>query len=154
VVEPADHPGAGRTSYWVEEGRVARASGIHLLPAFDEYLVAYRHRDAMLDPAHTARVNNGGGLLAPIVIDAGLVIGLWRRTLSRGSVALEIDLFAPPGQARTRAIAAAAKRYVSSLDLPLGRVDVRSIPGPYAERGKASSARDRRTAPGRARSPS
>ena len=38
----------------------------HLLPAFDEYTVAYRDRSAVIDPGHTQQL--GFGILGPIII--------------------------------------------------------------------------------------
>jgi hypothetical protein len=98
----------------------ARAPAAHLLPAFDEYLVAYRDRDAVLDPAHVKRLNAGGGLLNPCIVVGSRVCGTWRRTLTRDTVTLELDFFARPGP-RTRAlVAAAARRYAAFLGLALG----------------------------------
>ncbi len=87
----------------------------HLVPAFDEYLVAYRDRDAILDPAFARRVNAGGGMLDPCVVVDGQVIGVWRRTLARASVAIAISLFAAAPPRVTRAITAAAARYGAYL---------------------------------------
>ncbi|MCE9576131.1 MAG: winged helix DNA-binding domain-containing protein [Deltaproteobacteria bacterium] len=87
----------------------------YLIPAFDEYLIAYRDRDAILDPAFARRVNAGGGMLDPCVVVDGRVIGVWRRELARASVAVSISLFedAPPRVAR--ALTAAAARYGAYL---------------------------------------
>jgi hypothetical protein len=90
------------------------------LPAFDEYLIAYRVRDASLDPAHVKRVNAGGGLLDPVVVVDGRVIGRWQRTLARSAVAIAIA----PFESRTaravptkRAMVAAARRYAAFVGL-------------------------------------
>jgi hypothetical protein len=113
----ADEVG-GRT-YW----RPARAPaapvavGAHLLPAFDEYLVAYQSREVALDPAHARTVNAGGGMLNPAVVVAGRVLGTWRRTLGRASVAVAVDLFAAPTRAQRAAITDAARRYGAFLGL-------------------------------------
>jgi hypothetical protein len=87
----------------------------HLLPAFDEYLVAYRKRDGLFDPDHAKRLNAGGGMLNPSVILDGRVIGTWRRELARADVAIAMDLFQTPTPKEQRAIARAAKRFGSFL---------------------------------------
>lgn len=89
--------------------------GVHLLPPFDEYLVAYKDRSAILDPKHVARVNAGGGLLAPTILSDGRVIGTWRRALGRTGVTVEHTLFTKPSSATRDAIAAATERYARFL---------------------------------------
>jgi hypothetical protein len=54
-----------------------------LLPAFDEYLVSYKYRDAALNPINTKKVNAGGGILNPAIIINGQVVGTWKRTLKK-----------------------------------------------------------------------
>jgi len=97
----------------------------HLLPAFDEYLVAYRDRVDMLAPEHVRHHNAGGGLLAPTVVLDGRVVGTWRRTLARDAVEVTATLFAPVTKTHHAAIERAAKRYATFLDRPLAlTVDV------------------------------
>ncbi len=73
--------------------RSPTASRAHLLPAFDEYLVAYRDRRAVLDPRFRKNHNAGGGMLAPCLIVDGRVIGTWRRELTATSVVITLDAF-------------------------------------------------------------
>jgi hypothetical protein len=93
------------------------ARGVHLLPAFDEYLVAYRNRDAVLEDRHTKKLNAGGGMLNPAVVQDGRVIGTWRRTLGRQGVAVTMTLFAPASLRLRRELAVAARRYGDFLGL-------------------------------------
>ena len=100
-------------AYWHDKDAVARArsSAAFLLPAFDEYLIAYRDRGAVLDPKYARRLNAGGGMLGPCIVLGGRVAGTWRRTLARGAVEIELDLFEVPAPREHRAIAVAARRY-------------------------------------------
>lgn len=82
----------GRT-YWHAGAQPVRSRRAYMLPPFDEYLVAYRHRDGVLAPVHAKHHNAGGGMLHPCIVLAGNVIGIWRRTLSRGPVDIEMHLF-------------------------------------------------------------
>jgi Winged helix DNA-binding domain len=108
----------GRTYYQAAGAPAAAAPrGIHLLPAFDEYLVGYRDRADVLDPKYGKRVNAGGGMLQPAVVQDGRVIGTWRRTLARDGVSVDLDLFARPGPTLRRALALAARRYAAFLGL-------------------------------------
>ncbi len=96
---------------------IGRSPRVELLPAFDEYLVAYRDRRAMLAAEHAKRINAGGGLLAPTVVVDGRVAGTWRRTLERRAVQLELQLFEPLPARVGRALAVAAARYGAFLGL-------------------------------------
>lgn len=62
-----------------------------LLGAFDTYLLGYRDRDLLLDPAHAKRVNSGGGMIAPTVLVDGRIAGTWRtkRTARQTKVVIE-----------------------------------------------------------------
>lgn len=91
----------------------------HLLPAFDELLIGYRNRDAVLDPRHAARVNPNGGLLAPCVLVGGRVVGTWRRDLARGAVRIAVTPFARLERGARAAIAEAAERYARFVDRAL-----------------------------------
>jgi hypothetical protein len=107
----------GRT-YWRSDVPAGRTrSSAHLLPAFDEYLVAYRNRDAVLDPRRVKRLNAGGGMLDPCIVLDGRVIGTWRRTLGRNTVDIELDLFDRAAQGLHPAITAAAARYGAFVGL-------------------------------------
>lgn len=123
-------------TYWRADEPLAsaRARAAYLLPAFDEYLVAYRGRDAVLDPRHVKRLNAGGGMLGPCVVLDGHVIGTWRRVFARTAVALEIELFEKPTSGEHRAMLAAARRYGVFLGL-----EVSATIGPRAERRSTPS---------------
>jgi hypothetical protein len=89
----------------------------HWVPAFDEYLVAYRDRSAMVLPEHALRVNGGGGMLNPCVLVNGRVVGLWKRALSRTRVHLTAHLFEPLSASEERLVTQAADRYAAFLGL-------------------------------------
>lgn len=77
-----------------------RAEGVVLLPGFDEYLLGYTDRRAVLAPEHADRICPGGnGMFSPTVIDGGQVVGTWRRVGSgarRRIEATPFTAFAPP----------------------------------------------------------
>jgi hypothetical protein len=122
----------GQAHYRADQAPVAcPAHTAWLLPAFDEYLVAYRVRDAALDPRQARRYNAGGGMLNPCVVVDGRVTGTWRRTLARGVVRIELDLFDRPKAWELRAVGVAARRYAEFLGL-----DVTVTPGPAGRRSR------------------
>jgi hypothetical protein len=72
------------------------AARVHLLPGFDEYLLGYGDRSAALAPERSAAVVPGSnGMFKPTVVADGEVVGTWRRTVTRGEVLVEAQLWSP-----------------------------------------------------------
>ena len=87
----------------------------YLLPAFDEYTIAYKNRSAVLDPAYTKLPNYGHGIFNPTIVIDGQVVGTWKRALKKGSLTITPSSFAILKRAETRAISKAASRYAKFL---------------------------------------
>lgn len=104
--------------YWgPPAAETARSSTrAYLLPAFDEYTVAYRHRGALVAPAHSVRAK-GVDLLRPVIVVNGRVVGSWTRARNRSSVRIELSPFTRLGIAARRAVARAAREYGEFLEL-------------------------------------
>ena len=79
--------GAGRSAMWSPRR-------LRLLPMFDNYLLGYRDRTAMLDPARHPQVYVGGIIKAAVVCD-GRVIGIWRLERSARKAAVRVTPFKP-----------------------------------------------------------
>jgi hypothetical protein len=73
----------GRPGYRL--GEVEPQRGVRLLPAFDNYLVGYRDRSAILDPAAQDRIYQGG-MIRPAVLVDGRVAGSWALDRAKGRV--------------------------------------------------------------------
>ena len=92
-----------RGDFWSVSWTPARPSGpvVHLLPSFDEFLVAYKERRE----------------LSPTVLLNGKAIGNWRRTLAKDCVAVETRLSVNLDGAGKRALKAAIDRFATYLGL-------------------------------------
>jgi hypothetical protein len=51
-----------------------------LLPAFDEYIIAYKDRSPVLLPEHHSKAISGNGVFRPVIVANGQVVGLWKKT--------------------------------------------------------------------------
>lgn len=92
---------------------------VHLLPGFDEYLIGYKDRSAVLDAEHAPRIVPGAnGVFRPMVVAAGRVVGTWTRTVKKGAVDISFDCFTRHEASHAQSMAA-AKRYSDFLELPL-----------------------------------
>ena len=59
----------------------AEACGTFLLPGFDEFVLGYGDRSAILDPEHADQIVPGGnGMFRATVVHAGRIVGTWRAT--------------------------------------------------------------------------
>ena len=111
--------------------RAARAAH-HLLPAYDEYTVAYQDRSAIMSSEIAARADSGHGIFYPAVVIDGQIAGTWSRKAQKESVAITCRLFATVDRRQRQALAVAAQRYAKFLGLK----KVQVLPSP--PRGAAS----------------
>ena len=61
-----------------------------LLPYYDEYTVAYADRRAISLRLKSAPFPSRGGILDPVIVCGGQVVGTWKRTLQRDRVAISV----------------------------------------------------------------
>jgi Winged helix DNA-binding domain len=82
----------GEQQYWHGAAVGAGApgpAGAWLLPAFDEYAVAYRDRAVLLG----GREVSHSDLLNPVMVLDGLVVGVWRATVGKTTAAITLAPF-------------------------------------------------------------
>ena len=111
-----------RKTYWFSPSMpaVEKASApAYLLPPFDEYTVAYKDRSAVLAPSNMKQVFTTNGIFNPIMVLDGQVVGTWKRTLGKKSVAVTLSSFNPSKKAGTTAFTRAARRYGAFHGLPV-----------------------------------
>ncbi len=93
---------------------------LYLLPGFDEFVLGYGDRSAVLDPAYADRICPGGnGIFSPTVVIDGRIRGTWKRTLKSKAVAIEAIPFQSFTAVEEAAITAAAQPYGNFLALPI-----------------------------------
>jgi hypothetical protein len=104
----------GRTC-WLSSSTQAvmrRPRAAYLLPAYDEFLVAYKDRTAVLDAAYSGRETNA--IFGPTIVVNGRVVGTWKATFGKHSVVALNPFATLPNPAR-RAVLEAARRYGTFL---------------------------------------
>ena len=106
-------------TYWQAAGsaKTRAARGCHLLPAYDEYTVAYQDRSAIMTSKVAARADSGHGIFHPPVVIDGQVAGTWSRTLQKDSVAITCRLFGRVDRRQRQALETAAQPYAKFLGL-------------------------------------
>ncbi|MBL8153262.1 MAG: AlkZ family DNA glycosylase [Anaerolineae bacterium] len=92
---------------------------IDLLPGFDEFLLGYKDRSAVLDPQFADAICPGGnGVFYPTIVSAGRIIGTWKRALKKKAVEITLQPFRPLRPDERDSLAEAAARYGRFLGLP------------------------------------
>jgi hypothetical protein len=107
----------GETYFWkgnVDAHPGRRRHSAHLLPIYDEYLIAYRDRTAVPHPSMIARRTS---FPHPVVID-GQVAGTWRPVRLSAGVRVEISPSRKLTADDRRSLEAAAARYAHFLGMP------------------------------------
>lgn len=107
------------TRYWTaadQEPPNAAARGTFLLPGFDEYILGYGDRTAILDQEHAHKIVPGAnGVFRPTIVHGGKVLGTWKADAGKQTVRLSASPFAASSAAQQRAFATAARRYAAFL---------------------------------------
>jgi hypothetical protein len=103
----------GLTCWFVDGGApaISRSPMVHLLPNFDEYLVAYQDRGPITNGMPSRLPLSRGDLLSARLVINGIVAGTWKRTIGRRGV--DVQIAAPPrvGDRVRRAMRTAAEAY-------------------------------------------
>lgn len=109
--EPPEAPGAPRP---------VAPPAVRLLPGFDEYLLGYKDRSAMLTADEEQRVVPGkNGMFLGTVVVGGIVVGTWNRRTTPRLTTVTVTPFAPFSPSRKREVERAAAAYGRFLGSPM-----------------------------------
>jgi hypothetical protein len=97
---------------------VPAGSPTKLLGAFDPYLLGYRDRTLILDPAHARQVQAGGGMITPSALVGGVLSGVWKLDRTAGPARVTVTPFGRLPNAARRLLAAEADDIGRFLDIP------------------------------------
>lgn len=107
----------GDRDYVMPDGMAARRRRVpaaHLIPTYDELLVAYSESRDIVDASGAARGRKWGLLLRGVIVD-GELVGRWSRESPQGPPRLELLRRLTPGErAAVAAAAARLERFTSS----------------------------------------
>jgi len=111
----------GEQTYWRSRSSSyprKRSALAYLLSTYDEYWMGYRSRGVAVDAVHAEKIVRGDTFSSTILLK-GRVVGTWKRTINKGTVEIQTDLFGLLSPADKQAIAAAAEQYAQFLELPV-----------------------------------
>lgn len=108
--------------YWLAQDAtpVPNPPRLLLLCGFDEYLLGYKNRDAVLPLEHAHKICPGGnGVFFPMIVVDGQVVGVWKRSKKPKKVVITHEVFGAWGAEEAALFAEAAQHYADFLGLPL-----------------------------------
>ena len=102
---------AGQTYWFAHSNNPKDATDdVLLLPAFDEYIISYRDRSAVLSGKTQAQAISSNGVFRPTVVANGKVAGLWKKAAS-GRQSITFDYFNQPNQSISKTLEQAIENY-------------------------------------------
>lgn len=116
--------------YWMigdtRDQRAYDAPRVYLLPGFDEHLLGYKDRSAVLAAEHASKIVPGNnGIFFPTMVVAGQVMGTWKRRLNKNALEVVLDPFTQL-DASEGSVMEAAQCYSNFMGLPLSSVEMRA----------------------------
>lgn len=119
-------------AYWManepRDQTVDDGSSAYLLPGFDEYLLGYKDRGAVLARDYAPKIVPGNnGMFLPLIVVAGQVVGTWKRRLKKHAIDIVLSPFIPLGDAEARVVEA-AKGYGAFIGLPIASIVIEAKP--------------------------
>ncbi len=107
----------GQTYYHKEKSYPEIQNSTLLLPAFDEFLIAYKDRSASIHTDHTKHAFTSNGIFRPIIVINGQVAGTWKRTVKKDKVIVEFAFLRKIPKSTEKQIGMQAERFADFLGL-------------------------------------
>jgi hypothetical protein len=114
----------GCTVWWSKRtpAQAAGAPAVQLLAGFDEYVLGYTDRKAVIDTAHAGKLMTPNGLFRPALLVGGRVAGTWKAEVKKGALTINMTPFASLPRGSAGALRLAAQRHAAFIGLPLAEV--------------------------------
>lgn len=88
---------------------------VYLLPAFDEFIISYKNREACLPIENQKKAFSSNGIFRPVILVNGQGVGIWKRTLKKDKVIIETDFFESPDKSILTLLDCETKRFGTFL---------------------------------------
>jgi hypothetical protein len=108
----------GTETYWLSNSIKIQKnnSSVHLLPAFDEFIISYKNREASIKLLHQKKAFTSNGIFKPIIVVNGQVTGIWKRSIKKDKVIIEPAFFDAKNKIPKSVIEKEASKFGKFLD--------------------------------------
>jgi hypothetical protein len=107
----------GSTYWFAVNGVAAKSNAAYLLPNYDEYIVSYKDRSAVINEKDINAADPRGTIFNHTIVINGKVAGIWKREFKKDMLVVNVIPFKPFSKVNAKAVAMAAKRYAKFLNL-------------------------------------
>ena len=107
-------------TYWFADSALPpklSSKTAHLLPIYDEYVMGYKDRSAMLGLLEREKFTGNSIAFDNLIVIDSMLVGSWKRTLSKNEVLVETNFNVPLTKTQKQAVTAAVERYGKFLGL-------------------------------------
>jgi len=122
-INSLEHETIDDKTYWYPPVQPTRkklkAPLVHLLPNYDEYLIAYKDHSHIFDAILLRENPSTDTLMAHIMILNGQVIGGWRRTVQKNEIMIKTNLLFRLDKTEQSALKLAAEHYSQFMGMPV-----------------------------------
>ena len=66
---------------------------LHFMPPFDEYLISYKDRTAVMDKEHHPKAFNNFGIFYPVILYNGQIVGNWKKVERKSGMTFDTSFF-------------------------------------------------------------
>ncbi len=100
-------------TYWFANSVAehVRGNNIFLLPAYDEFLISYRDRSAVITHTDQKTAVSNNGIFYPVILSDNHIAGTWKRKEEKGGISVSISLFQKGSKLNEKKLLNAVKRY-------------------------------------------
>ena len=118
-------------TYWFADSALSpkmSSKTAHLLPIYDEYVMGYKDRSALLGALEKEKFGVASIAFDNIIVMDSLLIGSWKRTLSKNEVLVETNFNVPLTKSIQKAVTADIERFGKFLGLSPVMVQTKNPP--------------------------
>lgn len=126
-----EHEVIDTQTYWFTDSAfptMGLSKTAHLLPIYDEYVMGYKDRSAMSGALEKEKLNASSIAFDNIIVIDSMLVGSWKRTISKSEVLVETNFNVPLTKSEQQAVAAAVERYGKFLGLSPMMVETKNPP--------------------------
>ena len=111
----------GDEAYWLSPENIPeQPPAAYALPGFDEYILGYKNRNAVLNPQYAQKICPGkNGVFYPTIVIDGQVVGTWKRAFKRGSILINLSPFENLSSHQKAAFSDAIQRFGEFHQMPV-----------------------------------
>ena len=109
----------GTETFWFANNNILPATphnSIYLLPAFDEFLISYKNRSAVITIEDHRKAISDNGIFRPVILANGQISGLWKRTIKKDTVIIDTEYFRSHNKTELSLIGKAAETFGHFLE--------------------------------------